>query len=241
MAFLFKILCVEKALSIQAHPDKSLAEKLHATRPDIYQDDNHKPELAIAIDDNLVACFGFLTSIELRENMRGNRVLSEVFCVEDDSQIDEVFLKKCVHKMFYELDKDLDNLEKIILKLQEDILSLDPSTRSAHQSLFLTLLEQYGTKDIGLIFIFFFNIFRLKKDQALVIIANEPHVYISGDIIEGMINSNNVVRGGLTPKYKDTETLYNMLPYEMKERQPAEGIVRLKDDKSEVMEFPSGF
>jgi mannose-6-phosphate isomerase len=30
MAFLFKLLAVEKALSIQAHPHKSLAEQLHA-------------------------------------------------------------------------------------------------------------------------------------------------------------------------------------------------------------------
>ena len=44
MAFLFKILSVQMALSIQAHPHKSLAEKLHAARPDIYKDDNHKPE-----------------------------------------------------------------------------------------------------------------------------------------------------------------------------------------------------
>ena len=79
MAFLFKILCVEKALSIQAHPDKKLAEKLHAARPDIYKDDNHKPELAIALDDSLVACFGFLTAESLRKNFNENRVLSELF------------------------------------------------------------------------------------------------------------------------------------------------------------------
>ena len=60
----------------------------------------------------------------------------------------------------------------------------------------------------------------MKKDEACVIKANEPHAYIYGDLIECMANSDNVVRGGLTPKYKDTETLYNMLPYEMKERTP---------------------
>jgi hypothetical protein len=27
----------------QAHPDKALAQKLHALRPDQYKDDNHKP------------------------------------------------------------------------------------------------------------------------------------------------------------------------------------------------------
>ena len=38
-----------KALSIQAHPNKKLAEALHALRPSIYKDDNHKPEMPIAI------------------------------------------------------------------------------------------------------------------------------------------------------------------------------------------------
>merc|ERR1719230_814277 len=49
LPFLFKILSVRTALSIQAHPDKKLAAKLHATRPDVYKDDNHKPEMAVAI------------------------------------------------------------------------------------------------------------------------------------------------------------------------------------------------
>ena len=53
----------------------------------------------------------------------------------------------------------------------------------------------------------------------------EPHAYISGDLVECMANSDNVVRGGLTPKYKDTETLYQMLPYEShkSERPPVQG------------------
>jgi mannose-6-phosphate isomerase len=40
---------VNKALSIQAHPDKKLAEQLNKEFPDIYKDDNYKPEMAIAL------------------------------------------------------------------------------------------------------------------------------------------------------------------------------------------------
>jgi mannose-6-phosphate isomerase len=47
----------------------------------------------------------------------------------------------------------------------------------------------------------------LNKGEAIMINPNEPHAYIKGDLIECMVNSNNVVRGGLTPKFKDTETL----------------------------------
>jgi len=46
---LFKVLSVAKALSIQAHPDKALAGRLHAARPDVYRDPNHKPEMALAL------------------------------------------------------------------------------------------------------------------------------------------------------------------------------------------------
>ena len=49
LPFLFKILSVGKALSIQAHPNESLAQKLHAERPNIYKDPHHKPELACAV------------------------------------------------------------------------------------------------------------------------------------------------------------------------------------------------
>jgi mannose-6-phosphate isomerase class I len=40
---------VEKALSIQAHPNKAHAEELHAASPHIYKDPNHKPEIAVAL------------------------------------------------------------------------------------------------------------------------------------------------------------------------------------------------
>lgn len=35
--FLFKVLAIEKALSIQTHPDKEMAARLHAEHPDIYK------------------------------------------------------------------------------------------------------------------------------------------------------------------------------------------------------------
>ncbi|XP_012386461.1 mannose-6-phosphate isomerase isoform X2 [Dasypus novemcinctus] len=49
LPFLFKVLSVETALSIQAHPNKELAEKLHRQAPEHYPDANHKPEIAIAL------------------------------------------------------------------------------------------------------------------------------------------------------------------------------------------------
>ena len=62
LAFLFKVLSVRTALSIYAHPNKGLAEKLHVEFPDIYKDPNHKPEIAIALNDDFVACYGFASA-----------------------------------------------------------------------------------------------------------------------------------------------------------------------------------
>jgi Phosphomannose isomerase type I len=56
LPFLFKVLSVKTALSIQAHPDKVLAQQLHSERPNVYKDPHHKPELALA-----VCLFGQLT------------------------------------------------------------------------------------------------------------------------------------------------------------------------------------
>ncbi len=47
---------MEKALSIQAHPNKAHAEELHAASPHIYKDPNHKPEIAVALTDFEALC-----------------------------------------------------------------------------------------------------------------------------------------------------------------------------------------
>ncbi len=64
LPFLFKVLSVNKALSIQAHPDKALAEALHAQDPKNYPDANHKPEIALALTDFVGMC-GFRPVAEI--------------------------------------------------------------------------------------------------------------------------------------------------------------------------------
>lgn len=51
--FLLKVLSVAKPLSIQAHPDKELAKVLHEQNPEKYKDDNHKPEMCVALTGTL--------------------------------------------------------------------------------------------------------------------------------------------------------------------------------------------
>lgn len=66
LPFLFKVLSIRKALSIQVHPNKAQAEKLHALYPDIYKDPNHKPEVSKCIaQGHLVYHFLFLLRLLL--------------------------------------------------------------------------------------------------------------------------------------------------------------------------------
>lgn len=115
MAFLLKLLAVDKAISIQAHPNQTLAEKLHTARPDVYKDETHKPEIGVALDDNVASCFGFLNSARLTEVLKSSKVLSTLFeFVENSTLVDEAFLKSCIHKLFYEVDLDQEYLTSII-------------------------------------------------------------------------------------------------------------------------------
>lgn len=208
LQYLFKVLSVRTALSIQAHPNKALAEKLHVRFPDIYKDPNHKPEIAIALGDDFVGCYGFTSRENISKNLSENPLLAETFPTGENGP-DEQYLHSIVLKMFMELDlpENKEQLTAIITGLQAHIQSLEADSRSTHQQLCLTLIEQYGTSDIGILFTFFLNVLSLKRGESFVISPDEPHAYIAGDLVEAMISSDNVVRGGLTPKLKDTETL----------------------------------
>lgn len=81
---------------------------------------------------------------------------------------------------------------------------------------------------------------KLSRDDALVIKPNEPHAYLTGDLVECMANSDNVVRGGLTPKLKDKETLYNMLPYHSYQKEGS-GAVKGTEVMPGVNEYKTGF
>ena len=86
--------------------------------------------------------------------------------------------------------------------------------RSAADELALRLYAQYPG-DVGLFSVYFLNQLTLQPGQAFFMGPNRPHAYIRGDCLEVMATSDNVVRAGLTPKYKDVDTLTTMLTYEM--------------------------
>jgi len=74
------------------------------------------------------------------------------------------------------------------------------------------LHEQFGD-DIGVFCPFFMNYVQMDVGECLYMPQNVPHAYLSGDIVECMACSDNVVRAALTPKLKDLDVLCEMLDY----------------------------
>ena len=67
--------------------------------------------------------------------------------------------------------------------------------------------------DVGVMCPLLLNCVRLSPGHSFFCGPSEPHAYISGDCIECMAPSDNVIRSGLTPKFKDVDVLCDMLTY----------------------------
>lgn len=219
LPFLFKVLSIAKPLSIQAHPDKELARALHKAHPNVYKDANHKPEMALAITKFEAIC-GFISMEELKQvlcdvpeivELVGSRE-AEMFIRLGDQEEEKA--RSLLQSIFTKLMSASADVVALAVSHIKSRLELESQVRplTDKEQLVLRLEKQYPT-DVGVISVFFFNYVRLDPGEALYLGANEPHAYVSGECIECMATSDNVVRAGLTPKSRDIQTLCSMLTY----------------------------
>ncbi|CAB4423167.1 unnamed protein product [Rhizophagus irregularis] len=204
LPFLFKVLSVRIALSIQAHPDKKLGKELFEKFPKIYKDPNHKPEMAIAITE-FEALFGFRPLEEIKSLLNeypefteliGNEISShflqivngrEVSQLTEDIELNKSALRELFTKVMTTNELSVSQqVDKLIKRLKSNNHS--PLVKGSVPELLIRLNDQFPG-------------------------ANEPHAYLSGDIVECMAASDNVIRAGLTPKFKDVNVLTDMLTY----------------------------
>ncbi|KAJ1500495.1 hypothetical protein HMI54_014948 [Coelomomyces lativittatus] len=213
LPYLLKVLSVAKPLSIQAHPDITLATHLFQTQPDVYKDPNHKPEMAIALT-RFEMLFGFLPWPTWIHHFRLYPELlmctpyassheMETLHPEPSNQV-----VKAVVKGFVEASTS--TVEKVCQQLVLRFTHLPHP--SSLESLFLQIHSHFPG-DVGTLFVFLMHHVVLQPGQALFMGANELHAYLYGDCVEVMATSDNVIRAGLTPKYKDVTTLLSMLNY----------------------------
>ena len=209
LPFLFKVLSVRTALSIQAHPDLSLAKQLHTADPKNYKDFNHKPEMAIALGEFEALC-GFRRAHKMGQFAKKFEGFADLLGEENVNNLlygDEGNEKGSIKGAFEKLMKS--SKEEIIQSIKK-MPTGDAS--DSDLNLFHSLNSQYPN-DVGVFCVFFLNHFTLNSGEAVFLAANEPHAYLSGSCIECMATSDNVVRAGLTPKHRDVDVLCSMLTY----------------------------
>ncbi|KAL9231321.1 hypothetical protein vseg_006562 [Gypsophila vaccaria] len=217
LPFLFKVLSVAKPLSLQAHPSKELAKKLHLMYPNVYKDENHKPEMALAISKFEILC-GFVAIEDLQKTLDsvpeisqlvGSVVVDRVAKVTPKDGEEEV--KAALRQLFTHIMSASNNETAIVLsQLISRLRKKDVLT--PEEKLALRLEELYPG-DVGVLAAFLMNFMALNPGEAICLGANELHAYVCGDCIECMATSDNVVRAGLTSKARDVTTLCEMLTY----------------------------
>ncbi|KIJ46465.1 hypothetical protein M422DRAFT_778466 [Sphaerobolus stellatus SS14] len=210
LPFLFKILSIAKALPLQAHPDKHLAETLY-TEDKSHQsfiDTNHKPEIALALGD-FRGFVGFKPLEDIHKQIGANPELKEALTGSTSYPPSNSgsSLKSIMSSL---LKRPQDEITPLVNALVERTKSSDDPLHKLVQQ----VNSQYPG-DVG-VFIapFLMNLAILKKGEAIYIPADDAHAYLDGDIIECMAISDNVVNAAFVPpEDRDPDTFIDMLTY----------------------------
>jgi len=202
LPFLFKVLSIRKALSIQAHPNKKLAEQLHEKDPKNYPDDNHKPEMTIAVTPfdglcgfrPLAEIAHFLASVPSLRKLVGDSAAKEFESSvkgQETSSSDEQVQKnkKALQTAFSALMKndksDVASAAKELVKsAKTDGESFagggGPSNGGKELADLVVRLNSQFEGDIGLFVLFFLNYVKLEVGEAMFLKADDIHAYLSG-------------------------------------------------------------
>ena len=218
LPFLFKVLAAEEPLSIQAHPDRDQAQKgfqrenaqkipLDAAHRN-YRDDNHKPEC-------LCALTRFWALSRFRKIKEILRYFEKLKLKQLNSLINGLKKKPTADglQQFYTTLMYLKQDQKKLIV--EEALNKARRFASDHVEFeWMMKLSEHYPNDIGALSPIFLNLVCLEPGQAIYLDAGELHAYLEGLGIELMANSDNVLRGGLTPKHVDVPELLNVLNFE---------------------------
>jgi mannose-6-phosphate isomerase len=217
LPFLFKLLAAAEPLSIQAHPNQEQARAgwgrenaegipVDAPRRN-YRDPNHKPELVCALSAFTVLK-GFRALDELARNLQpvaGQELLPDVGRVARERS--PAALRALFARM---MTLDADERKPVLARAHDQSRrrKADPAWAWVER-----LLSKYPD-DIGALSPLFLNLLELSPRQALYLPAGELHTYLEGTALEVMANSDNVLRGGLTPKHVEVPELLATLSFE---------------------------
>ncbi len=230
LPFLLKILAAGAPLSIQTHPNPAQAVEGFARENAAgipitaanrnYKDDLAKPELIVSLTERFDALVGFSSPALIKEKF------AELQEVSTSSNLSEVLSRWVkwldeqggVRKVFLDALTSADCDEAFISDL------IDSAEQCpALVDLVVHLAEHHG-KDRGIATALLMNHLSLNRGEGVFVPAGMPHAYLSGLGVEVMLASDNVLRGGLTPKHIDVEELTKVLVFESTDPQ----LVRTK-------------
>jgi len=214
MPYLLKALDVKDMLSIQVHPSKEAAVKDFAAENEKgipldsparnYKDDNHKPELMVAMDEFWLL-HGFKPSSEMEDILSYVPELLFLLPVFNMSGYEGLY------KMVMEMPQaDVNErlqplLDRILPPYKEGLL--DVTTEDFWAAKGSLTFSEPGRIDRGIFSVYLFNLVQLRRGESVFQDAGVPHAYLSGQNVEIMASSDNVLRGGLTRKHIDVPEL----------------------------------
>ncbi|MEH0933827.1 mannose-6-phosphate isomerase, class I [Micromonospora psammae] len=209
LPFLLKVLAADAPLSLQAHPDSEQARAGHAAdaaRPDgqrNYVDPYHKPELLVALSPMEALC-GFRDPARSAEVLAGFGVpaLEPVVAA---LRAGPAGLREAVRALLTWPADQRDGLVAAVLAAQV----AGPDAELAR------LLAAGYPGDPGVLVALLLHHVRLAPGEAIWMPAGNLHAYLRGTGVEIMAASDNVLRGGLTPKRVDVDELLRVLRFEV--------------------------
>lgn len=212
LPYLLKLLAAASALSIQAHPSQTQARAGFA-REDAaliprdapqrtYRDENHKPELIVALSDTFRALAG------LRELAATRRLLEAIgpaaAPVAERLEGDDPASVGAL--IGWLLSDGADAARDVI-----GAAIVAESDEFAAELALARTLDAAFPGDPGIVVALLMNLVTLHRGEGLFVPAGVLHAYLEGIGVELMAASDNVLRGGLTPKHVDAAELVAVL------------------------------
>jgi mannose-6-phosphate isomerase len=221
LPFLLKVLAAETPLSLQAHPspaqavegfaaDEAAAIPLDSPLRN-YKDKSHKPELLCALTEFWALC-GF-------RELSATQALLEELDVPELSQLraqlaqgsPRLALKGAFSSLM--LARTAEQRE-LSLRVTEACRKKRGSARFGAELDWATRLGELYPGDVGVVSALLLNLVRLAPGEAVYLPAGNLHAYLGGMGVEIMASSDNVLRGGLTPKHVNVPELLRVLDFQ---------------------------
>ncbi|AMU56871.1 mannose-6-phosphate isomerase, class I [Mycobacteroides abscessus] len=222
LPFLLKVLAADEPLSLQAHPSAQQAADGFAREEAAgvplnspvrnYRDRNHKPELVVALD-RFEALAGFRDpgdTVDLFRALDVEALTPYVNLLAGQSDADGL---RALFTTWITLPQpSLDVLVPAVLDGAVRYLSSDDVRFVGEARTLLELGERYPA-DAGVLASLLLNRLTLEPGEGIYLPAGNLHAYLRGLAVEIMANSDNVLRGGLTPKHVDVPELLRVLDF----------------------------